>query len=142
MSLDKRADISEEKGEQNEQSSADTTISISATIELYIPGGSFNKDFLKYEQSLPTPAKYGGERTSKRAHGVMALKAWMLPPLLGKRMVVSGADISQSLTSFAGLAASSTTEILVQLVKRLCNGNIFCKWYMFYKEFRDTMPSN
>jgi len=43
---------------------------------------------------------------SKRAHGVKALKQWMLPPLFGYRIVVlQGALIWQSFTSFAGLAA-------------------------------------
>jgi hypothetical protein len=47
---------------------------------------------------------------------VIALNVWMLPPLSGKRTVVWGRDISQSLKSFAGLAVSSTPEILVQVV--------------------------
>lgn len=42
---------------------------------------------------------------SKIAQGVMALKQWMLPPEVGYRVVVpQGAVMSQSLTSFAGLA--------------------------------------
>lgn len=48
---------------------------------------------------------------SKRAQGVMALKQWMLPPLFGYRIVVlQGALIWQSLTSFAGLAASDVDK--------------------------------
>jgi hypothetical protein len=57
-------------------------------MEFKLPGDSFSEDFLKYEQSLPTPGKYGGQRTSKTAQGVIALNVWMLPPLSGKRTVV------------------------------------------------------
>lgn len=43
---------------------------------------------------------------SKIAQGVIALKLWMLPPLVGYKVVVGqDADISVSLTSLAGLAA-------------------------------------
>lgn len=49
---------------------------------------------------------------SRSAHGMMALKERMLPPLVGWRIVVRhGANISPSITSFAGLAASFTKNV-------------------------------
>jgi hypothetical protein len=80
--------LKQREKQTTEQFSASTTVSIYGTMEFKLPGGSFCEDFLKYEQSLPTPAKYGGQRTSKTAQGVMALNEWMLPPLSGKRTVV------------------------------------------------------
>ena len=56
-------------------------------------------------QCRPFSEEYGGDRMSKMAQGVRALKQCMLPPLDGYSIVAGhGAVISLSLTSLAALA--------------------------------------
>lgn len=56
---------------------------------------------------------------SNITQGVMALKQWMFPPLLGYRIVVGvGAVISLSFTSFAGLAAKQQSGYRRDFSKR------------------------
>lgn len=69
---------------------------------------------------------------SKRAQGVIALKQWILPPLVGYRIVVPrGADISPSRTSLAGLAENYKTTYKVKAFSfcyvLLLNGVILIK---------------
>ena len=51
---------------------------------------------------------------SKIAQGVMALKLWILPPLVGYRIVVGvGAVISVSFTSVAGRAVRTPIKVSI-----------------------------
>lgn len=65
-------------------------------------------------QCLPVTAEYGGASTSRTAQGVTAVKACMLPPLVGCRVAVSQGAVSTRLTTnFADLAAQDNARELV-----------------------------